>query len=114
MSGGALIGFSSYRFSGFLCLFANGLGGFFGFLSHRFDRVLCLLAYCFDSLLNFVPCFLRSLFYVFSCSVLPNRRQRAGCDESDNQTRYSHDFLPLIKLLVQKNGFADAVARISG
>jgi len=87
------------------------------FLTYGFDSFLGLFANSFRRLLRFSPtvsaaCLVFSptvstpslIFspassphaYVLDCFFLPKTRQRSGCEQSYNQTCYSHDFPPVL------------------
>src|SRR5207249_1444225 len=99
---GTLVRFLTYGFDSFVGLSANSFGGLLRFFSNSFRRLLGFLTDGFDSFFDFLPCFLRPMLNLLDCSFLPKHGQRSGCEQSDNQTCYFHDFLLLICNLYTK------------
>ena len=55
--------FSDYGLAGFFRFLAYGFGSLFCFFANRFSSLLCFLTYCFQSVFNCFPCFLRAVLY---------------------------------------------------
>src|SRR5207244_5034076 len=89
-------GFLSDSLSSFFGFRSDGLGSLLCFLPDGFGRLLRFLACGFQSILICLPCLLSVLLYFLTYPFLPKNGQHSGCNQRDDQTRYSHVFLLLL------------------
>src|SRR5438876_469066 len=89
----ALVRFFTCGFEGFFGLSANSFCRLLRFFSDGFRGLLGFLTYGLSSFFDFLPCFLRPMLDLLDCSFLPKHGQRSGCEQSDKQICYFHDFL---------------------